>query len=250
MSATPVTLDFTNVVHLRQHASGVLRHVSEGDLRQRDERGKLLTPKQIRARARRKMKRKGSRGKELMTAQEWDILYKPVEEWDLEELAAGRPRDKNGGFRGPKPGWITREVYERAMEQFTSAIKSEMNKLSPDAVKTIQYLLGNEEQDARGRPIVGAPVKLQAAQFLIEHLVGKPTQRVEQDISVKLQAILGDVMVNPTVKVDRDGTPYGALPPGAGDYTLAHYPGQTMPLGADDFSFSDDEEEKDNGTNG
>lgn len=245
MNATPVTVDFTHVAVLRQHASGRLRHVSEGDLRQRDERGKLLTPKQIRARARRKMKRKGGGRKSVVSQQEWEILYKPVEEWDLEELAAGRPRDKNGAFRGPKPSWITREVYERAMEQFTTAIKGEMNKLSPDAIKTIEYLLGNTDEDARGRPIVGATVKFQAAQFLIEHLVGKPTQRVEQDISVKLQAILGDVMVNPTVKVDRDGSAYGALPAAAGDYTLAHYPGQTMPLGTDDFSFTDEEDAPD-----
>jgi len=189
------------------------------------------------------MKRKGKRSKELMSDLEFHILYKPVNEWDLEELAAGRPRDKNGGFRGPKPQWITREVHERAMEQFVTAIKQEMNKLSPDAVKTIAYLLQNEKLDARGRPIVGAPVKLQASQFLIEHLVGKPTQRVEQDISVKLQAILGDVMVNPIVKADQQGNAYGELPPGTGGYTMSHYPGHTMPLGVEDLQLEDEEDE-------
>lgn len=232
MSVSPITIDFSNVVDMRQHASGVTRHVSPGDLRLKDERGRLLTPKQIRARARRKAKR-GKGSKAVMTQQEFEILYKPVDEWDLEELAAGRPRDRNGQFRGPKPQWVTREVYERAMERFQSAIKQEMNKLSPDAVKTVQYLLQNEELDARGRPIVGAPVKLQAAQFLIEHLVGKPKQTIEQDISVKLQGILFEAMLNPQVRADEQGNAYGVLPPGAGDYTVAHYPGVTLPLGPD-----------------
>src|SRR6478609_9046244 len=59
--------------------------------------------KQARARARRKMRR----GEALMDDALIEIGWKPVEEWDDEELARGRPRNSLGTFTGRKPGWVT-----------------------------------------------------------------------------------------------------------------------------------------------
>jgi hypothetical protein len=161
-----------------------------------------------------------------MSEQEFEALYKPVDEWDLEELAKGRPRNVDGRFSGRKPGWITREVHERAMEMFTETVKGEMGGLAPEALKSLRWVLENDETDDRGKPIVPAAAKNQASSFILEHIVGKPKQHVTQDISVKLQGILGSVMVNPNE----------ALAPeeqgGSGGYSLAHFPGQTIPLGA------------------
>lgn len=156
---------------------------------------------------------------------ETEIKYrKPLDEWDPEELARGRVRDRNGGFTGSAPKWISGEVHEEAMDRFTSIVKTGMRIAAIDAVTVVQDILRNDEIDNRGRPQVAPSTKLQAAQFLIEHLVGKPTQRVEADVSVKLQGILASVMVNPNE---------------AGDgYTPGHLPGITMQLaaarGADD----------------
>ncbi len=37
-----------------------------------------------------------------------EIGYKPVSEWDLEELGRGRPRNRNGSFAGGSaPKWLT-----------------------------------------------------------------------------------------------------------------------------------------------
>jgi hypothetical protein len=183
--------------------------------------GKLLTPKQIRARQRRAAKRsKRNRMSEL----EFETLYKPIEDWDMEELARGRPRNIDGNFRGRKPGWITREVHERAMEMFIQLTKSDMAALAPSALDSLRWVLESNEEDERGKPIVPASAKNQAAMFLLEHVVGKPKQQVQQDISVKLQGILGAVMVNPNEAL--------ASPEQGGQgYQLAHLPGQTIPLG-------------------
>lgn len=221
--AKVMTIDFSKAASIRQHKSGKIRdRGNANDARPTNAEGKLLTPKQIRARARRAATKKR---RALMSEAEFEALYKPIDEWDLEELARGRPRNVDGDFRGRKPSWITREVHERAMEQFQLAIKTEMSASSISALDTLRYILENEETDERGKPLVPAAAKLQASTFLLEHVVGKPKQQVQQDISVKLQGILGAVMVNPNE----------ALAPeeqgGMGGYQLAHFPGETIPMG-------------------
>jgi len=170
-----------------------------------------------------------------MTEQEADYLFqKPLDEWDLEELAHGRPRSADGTFRGRAPKWITAAVHEQAMERYTAAIKSEMNATTVDAVQAIKNILENEDYDDKGKPIVPAGTKLEAAKFLIEHVVGKPKQRLEADVSVKLQGILGQVMVNPSQAAMNPDTGQG--------YSVAHYPGITMEMAAqvsEDFDESE-----------
>lgn len=233
MAAKVMSIDFAKAQSIRQHKSGRIRDRGNAtDARPVSHEGKLLTPKQIRARARRRAAKARKNNKPVMSELEFEALYKPIEDWDLEELARGRPRDVDGGFRGRKPGWITREVHERAMEQFQLAIKTEMSTHSITALDTLRYILESEETDDRGKPIVPAAAKLQASTFLLEHVVGKPKQQIQQDISVKLQGILGSVMVNPNE---------GLAPPeqgGAGNFQLAHFPGHTIPIGSaadDDF---------------
>jgi len=217
MTAQPMTIDFRTVPDFRQHKSGVSQDSLPARTRPRTAEGKLLTPKQIRARARRKSKRH-----EVMTDQEIDYLYeKPVEEWDMEELARGRPRNSRGGFSGPKPKWVTAAVHERSMERYTAAVKTDMQATTVDALDAIRWIIQNEDVDEKGKPIVPPSTKLEASKFLIEHVVGKPTQRIESDVSVKLQGLLGQVMVNPNDLVG--GTPNQG-------YSLAHYPGLTMEL--------------------
>lgn len=237
-NAKIMTVDFSKGPSIRQHKSGKIRdRGSANDARPVNAEGKLLTRKQIRARARRAATKKN---RPMMSEIEFEALYKPIEEWDLEELARGRPRDVDGGFRGRKPGWITREVHERAMEQFQSAIKTEMGAQGITALDTIRYILNNEETDERGKPIVPAAAKLQASTFILEHVVGKPKQQVQQDISVKLQGILGTVMVNPN----------DALAPqeqGGLGFQLAHMPGQTIPIGSIEAPAEDDDFDLDEG---
>lgn len=145
--------------------------------------------KQIRARARRK---------EKMLAEELAMLWKPVDEWDHEELARGRPRDAAGGWRGKSPEWVSRAVHEEVLKRFQTVVKTEMNQHTLIALTVVEHLLKSDEIDDKGKPTVSAATKLDAAKFLLEHVVGKPKQRIETDISVKLQAMLGMAMVNPT----------------------------------------------------
>lgn len=239
--ARVMTIDFSKAQSIRLHKSGKIRdRGNAADMRPVNHEGKLLTPKQIRARARRQAARKNNRGRKMSEA-EFEALYKPIEEWDLEELARGRPRNVDGNFRGRKPGWITREVHERAMEMFVDLTKSEMGALAPAALDSLRWVLTSDETDERGKPIVPASAKNQASALILEHIVGKPKQHMQQDISIKLQGILGSVMVNPNeglAPVEQGGM---------GGYQLAHYPGQTIPIGAGPDLPEDDDWDLDEG---
>lgn len=222
--ATPMTVNFSLVQDLRQHPIGNSQDNLPPKAKPRDADGKLLTPKQIRARARRKAARS-----QIMTAQEVQFLYpqKPIDEWDLDELAHGRPRNEKGHFKGPNPKWISAQVHEEAMEKYTAAVKMEMRSTTVDALGLLRELINDDNVDEKGKPLVPASVKLEASKFLLEHVVGKPTQRIESDVSIKLQGILGQVLVNPA---DINNNMASGRNPHDDSYTLGHFPGITMEL--------------------
>lgn len=191
--------------------------------------GALLTPKQIRTRVRRRSNRNMK-----MSEQELTHLYpqKPIEEWDLEELARGKPRNKDGSFKGRKPTWITREIHEQAMDRYKTMVKDQMNSITVKALNFMANAIDDDSVDDKGKPIIPASTKADLSKFLIEHVVGKPVARIEQDVSVKLQSILGTVMVNP-----RDAT---------ADTSPAHFPGVTMAMYEDveEAEVLEDEDDK------
>jgi hypothetical protein len=153
--------------------------------------GKILsmTKKQLRERAR--------RSKEQAASADFALLHKPISEWDAAELARGRPRDRAGGFTGRAPKWITRELHEEAMTRFRATIRDGMNDNTNIAISTIKEIMESDEVDHKGRPIVAASTKLDAAKFLIDHTLGKPKQRVETDISIKMQGMLATAIITP-----------------------------------------------------
>lgn len=145
--------------------------------------------KQLRARARRKQAKGKSPKVEL------EMLYKPIEEWDMEELARGRPRTVAGDFRGRPPTWCSQGLYEQAMDRFKQVVRENIQNEATGAIDVIHWLMNCQEHDHKGKPIVPPSVKLDCAKWLTEHIIGKPTQRIEADISVKLQAVLAQAMV-------------------------------------------------------
>ncbi len=202
----------------------------DGDERRTNKRGRLLTAKQIRARARRAVARRDRKAVKSEAAD----LYKPIEDWDLDELAHGRPKNAAGNFSGRPPTWISREIHEAAMDRFKAMVKQGMNANAVTALHTLDKILGNDECDEKGKPLVPASVKLSAAQYLLDHVVGRATQPTTQEISVKLQGILGAVMVSPA-EVE------GAFQ--VGQYATRALPGGSMP----EIVLEDDDEDDDGG---
>ena len=187
--ATPRVIDFAAAARQPDptHRGRII------DDRDEDGEGLIMTSKRIRARARRHMRN----GTKLMK-EDADAIWKPIEEWDMEELARGRPRAADGSFRGKKPAYVSRELHETAMDNFKQMVRSEMNGNTVDALLVLNEVLSNNDHDAKGRPVVGWATKVDAAKWMVEHVLGKAVQPTTSDISAKLQLILGAAMVNPS----------------------------------------------------
>lgn len=145
---------------------------------------KLSTdPVQVRIRARRSAMKHARNPDDRMLdniREDIEILYKkPITEWDLEELAHGRPRSRNGKFMGATPKWITPVVVREAKRRLMSEAFGNLAAHMEDAVQTIYNLMMSEEVDEKGKPIVDARTRLDAAKFIIENILGKPKAIIE-----------------------------------------------------------------------
>lgn len=178
---------------------------------------KLSTkPSQIRNRIRRAHKKAKKTGNwkvynyELEQLKLYDPDFKPVEEWDFEELAHGKPRNKNGTFVGRAPVWVTPELVKEAKAILHKLTYGKLASHAEAAVGVIYNLMNNDDYDHNGKPVVDARTKLAAAQFIVEHVVGKPTAIVEVSATDETrQAFAAAIVLD-------DGSPQGhlALPAG------------------------------------
>jgi hypothetical protein len=125
------------------------------------------------------------------------MLYKPIDEWDMEELARGRPRNKSGTFTGPSPSWLTPLIIKQAKDRLRVLTRDEIAVFSSDATRVLHKLMVSDELDDDGKPIVSASVKLNAAQYLLDQTIGKATNPVEVTGNVQLQHLFASVVVNP-----------------------------------------------------
>lgn len=170
----------------------------------------LLSTRQTRRRARRKLE-KGLH----LSDEEFEHLFKPLSEWSMTELAEGYPHADSTGKKLPSTATSSLfrgEMRERVRDELEKRVKAKLDGLAIRATESLQSVLDNEEIDGRGRPVVPAGVKASTAQYVIDRMLGKPTQHIESDLSAKLTAVLGDVMVSPEVALTAQGVvPTGAL---------------------------------------
>jgi hypothetical protein len=121
--------------------------------------------------------------------------FKPVVDWDLDELARGKPRAVDGSFRGGVPVWvtplITREAKRRLLDESFGKLAGHVDL----ACTVIAKLLTDKSVDDHGKPIVDARTKFAAAQFVIEHVIGKPKAVVEIDGSDRVAQFLASALV-------------------------------------------------------
>src|SRR4051794_35813754 len=91
-----------------------------------------------------KKQRKRDRAKLRRQARLRDVaiaeLHKPLEEWDDEELARGRPRAMDGSFRGKSPDWINRQVHEEALRRFKDLSQGQLRAIVPEALQQLHTI--------------------------------------------------------------------------------------------------------------
>jgi hypothetical protein len=121
--------------------------------------------------------------------------FKPVAEWDLIELAKGRPRNKDGAFRGPSPKWLTFEIAQEAKKRLLDETFGELAQYATRAVKVIYDLMLSDAVDDNGKPVVDAKTRLAAATFIVEHIIGKPKAVVELEATDFTRQALASAIV-------------------------------------------------------
>ena len=104
---------------------------------------------------------------------------KPIDEWDLEELAMGKPRNKAGNFSGRPPSWLNMSIQNEARRRLLKHAFGTLAAHADTAIQVIYNLMTSEEVDEFGKPIVDARTRLAAAQYVLDHIIGKPKAHVE-----------------------------------------------------------------------
>lgn len=126
------------------------------------------------------------------------LLYgKTVDEWDFEELCRGRPRAPDGKFHGPRPSALDDMVRGQIYKRLQVITRNEMSRHTGDAITTIIEIMQDKETDENGKYLTPSSVRLDAARYLLDQLIGKATAKVEVTGALDLQHILAAIMVNP-----------------------------------------------------
>jgi hypothetical protein len=159
-------------------------------------------PSQIRNR----LRRKGKKFDEDLEMYLEVMGRKPIEQWDLEELARGRPRNKDGTFAGTAPKWLTISVQREAKRRLVEHTIGKLSGHVDSAVRAIAQLITSEEVDLNGKPIVDARTRLAAAIFVVENIVGKPKAVVELTAADDVKSAIAAAIV-----LD-DGAPQDSSP--------------------------------------
>lgn len=157
--------------------------------------GKSERPRAVRRRLR-SAQQQGRTEEEVLD--DIETLYKkPVDEWDWEELSRGMPRGPDGKFAGRKPTWITPAVQTEVRRRMRLLSEDQLMVHADAAIRTLNELMTDLETDEKGNPVVPASVKLQAAQYILNHTIGTPKARVEVETHSPLMDMMGAVLINP-----------------------------------------------------
>lgn len=106
-------------------------------------------------------------------------VMKPLDQWDLEELAKGKPRNQYGNFAGKAPAWITPHVVQEIRRRLLETSYSELASHVGVAIQSLVNLLTDDSTDEDGNPLVSPALKLQAAKYIIDQTMGKAPQTVD-----------------------------------------------------------------------
>jgi hypothetical protein len=161
--------------------------------RAKDETRLSTDPAQIRRRLRRSIGKPHHKQDLQLLVQAGGM--KPIEEWDLEELARGMPKNKRGKFSGKPPTWITPDIMREAKKRLLAHTNALIGEQVDQAMAVIVDLMTDDSVDDKGRPCVDARTKLDAAKFIIEHVKGKATAVLELEASDHTRKMIAAAIV-------------------------------------------------------
>jgi hypothetical protein len=117
-----------------------------------------------------------------------ELYYeKPIEDWDFEELQRGQPKTADGRFVGGRPKWLTPVLMAEAQSRLKTMTARQLGHHAGDAIKVMVELMNTAKVPM---------VRFQAAKYVLDQIIGLPTQRIEAKAQSDFESLLADVMVN------------------------------------------------------
>lgn len=113
---------------------------------------------------------------------------KPVSEWDWEELQAQRTRDADGTIdtRGPAPAWMSPAIMSEAQRRLKVMTRDRMGHYAGAAIQVMAKLMATSRVDM---------VKFQAAKYILDQIIGMPTQRIDISEGPSVAEFMADILV-------------------------------------------------------
>jgi hypothetical protein len=136
-----------------------------------------------------RIRRNGGRAAEdiaLLHEIQYGEANRPVSEWTLEELQHGRPRHPTGGWKGPRPKWITPIIQAEVRRRLREETIQNLVGHTGTAIKVLAEFLKNEEEPS---------LRFKAAQLILEYAAGAPDKSIHVTGNVQLQTMLAGALV-------------------------------------------------------
>jgi hypothetical protein len=112
--------------------------------------------------------------------------YLGVDDMDIEELARGQLKDKNGKFTGRPPVALPRQIVDAMRSEHYKRVNAELEASLSDQVKTMIAISKD--------PDVEASTRLKAAIYVYERFMGKVPDKINVTAQSTVDSIVDEIM--------------------------------------------------------
>jgi hypothetical protein len=109
-----------------------------------------------------------------------------VEDLDLDELAKGQLKDKNGRFTGRPPKFLPRQIVDAMRNEHYKRVNAVLEESLTDMVKTMRDIAKDKKQDGGTR--------LKAAIYVYERFMGKTPEKINITSESRVQDIVDEIL--------------------------------------------------------
>jgi hypothetical protein len=109
-----------------------------------------------------------------------------IEDLDLDELAKGQLKDKNGRFTGRPPKFLPRQIIDAMRNEHYKRVNALLEESLSDMVKVMRDIAKSKNEDGGTR--------LKAAIYVYERFMGKTPERINITNEAKVNDIVEDIL--------------------------------------------------------
>lgn len=109
-----------------------------------------------------------------------------IEDLDIEELARGQLKDKNGRFTGRPPKFLPRQIVDKMRTEHHRRVNAVLEESLSDVVKVMRGVAKDRKADPA--------VRLKAAIYIYERFMGKVPDKIDVTKGAKVETIVEQIL--------------------------------------------------------